>query len=87
MQLLAKAPDDRPFNARSTQGELLELMNQQLVGESSKADVSASDVISLGRRALVERLQVADRNVSWKLLGAIGLGLVGFICAAWYFGN
>lgn len=87
MQLLAKAPDDRPFNARAIQGELLELMNQQVLGESSGADVSASDVVTLGRKALVERLQVPDHNVSWTLLGAIGIGLATFVGAAWYFGN
>ena len=89
LQLLAKVPEDRPFNARAVQGELLALINPQIQGDVS-ADVSADDVsateaMDYGRQALKRRLEVSTRDVSWATLAGIGIALAAFVGAAWYF--
>lgn len=71
-QLLAKRPEDRPFNARAVQGVMLELEREhgQSVGESpgpetsepqgdSAADVAAAEVAMDGRSML--RRQISQR--------------------------
>ena len=83
--LLAKRPEDRPFNARAVQGVLMGLLNQKLSRESATDDVSASHAIDVGRQALLRRLQTPRRQVSCATLAGLGIALTAFVGAAWYF--
>lgn len=87
LQLLAKKPQDRPFNARAVQGELLRLLHEELGGESSSDDVPAARAMDLGRQALARRLQSSPHDVSWLTLGGIAAAVCAVVWAAWYFGN
>ena len=86
-QLLAKRPEDRPFNARAVQGTLLRLLDDQFHGEVNIKDVPASAAMDLGRRALKRRLEMRPRDVSWMLLGGLTAGVCVLAWAAWYFGS
>jgi serine/threonine protein kinase len=87
VQLLAKAPDDRPFNARAVQGVLGELLAGEtgVAPPATRHDRSASSVrpiqLRLRDRILVTR---EPRAVSWKALGLISLGLLVFIVAMFF---
>lgn len=90
--LLAKRPEDRPFNARKVQGMMLQIAEKYHIPETakrgfngdSKKDVSASQVTDVGQRMLKRhieaRLGTSQRGeVTWpKILtiAAIGAGLL-----------
>jgi serine/threonine protein kinase len=84
VQLLAKSPHDRPFNARTVQGILGELI----------ADVPRDETMGVGvdrgaatvkpvQARLRDRITPASevREVSWTTLGMLSLGLVAVIIA------
>lgn len=84
-QLLAKSPEDRPFNARAVQAVMLQLDEKttEAVGLKSEGDVGAASVAELGRRLLEK--QIAHRidvqtgpDVSWSKL-AVMAAIVGVI--------
>lgn len=85
-QLLAKRPEDRPFNARTVQGNLLRLLDNEFHGEANPSDVPASAAMDLGRQALKRRLEVRPREVSWILLGGLSAAACALVWAAWFFG-
>ncbi len=89
-QLLAKSPEDRPFNARQVQAVMLQL-DERAVAEAEKAgeigDVGAEGVADLGRQLLQE--QIAGRiwgtpraDVSWLKLALMAAAVVVVIAAA-----
>jgi serine/threonine protein kinase len=89
-QLLAKSPEDRPFNARQVQAVMLKL-DERAVAEAEKAgeigDVGAEGVADLGRQLLQE--QIAGRiwgtpraDVSWLKLALMAAAVVVVIAAA-----
>ncbi len=84
-QCLAKSPEERPFNARAVQGELLGLLDQEFKVDTS-GDVPAAKAIDLGRAVLVRRLRDRSREVSWVALGGIGVAACLLVWAAWFFG-
>jgi hypothetical protein len=90
--LLAKKPEDRPFNAREVQGRMFQIMDKyqlreradKIGGETSPKDVSAGQVSDMGRRML--RDQIAARlggkarpEVSWGKIVVI-LSLLALLC-------
>ena len=63
-QLLQKLPDDRPFNARSVQGVMLQLgekydLHAELLPDALGGDVAAESVTEKGRQILEQ--QISDR--------------------------
>jgi serine/threonine protein kinase len=89
-ELLAKSPDDRPFNARTVQGVLTELLDQQGLevepAIASSADRSASSV-KRAQLSLASRIQVvtSERVVAWWQLLLILAGIVLAVFAATLF--
>ena len=96
-QLLAKNPEDRPFNARNVQATMLQLGESQLdVGNEntgSVADASASaeaanaTVAGQGREILQKRIEnrfstSAVPEISWGKLAAMFVAIVGLIAIA-----
>ncbi len=88
-QLLAKSPEDRPFNARQVQAVMLQLDDQFEPGSivASSEDVGAGRVTELGRAELQQ--QIANRtmatphaNVSWAKLAVLAVALVVAVAAA-----
>jgi len=92
VHLLAKKPEDRPFNAREVQGKMFQIMEQYGLrddaamphAEIHAGDVSAGQVSDVGRRMLQKhiaaRLGGSPRSeVSWGRLCAIFAVLV-LIC-------
>jgi len=86
IDLLAKKPEDRPFNARSVQGIMLEIAAKYDLKDTAPAtptlggtvDVSAGNVSDLGQRMLKRhieaRLGTSQRaEISWSRLGILGL--------------
>jgi hypothetical protein len=93
-QLLAKKPEDRPFNARQVQAVMLQL-DETAQSERSRTgpevdlgnDVGAATVTSVGHEMLKKqiRLQMAQTppaEVSWGRLVAIMAALAAIIVAA-----
>lgn len=94
IDLLAKKPEDRPFNARGVQAKMLQIGEQYHLHDSPPAtpgpgptcDVSAGQVADLGQRMLKRqieaRLGVGSRSdVSWTKI-AVVLGVVAVLVAA-----
>jgi serine/threonine protein kinase len=89
-QLLAKSPEDRPFNARHVQAVMLKLDEQVVAGAGRTAetgDVGADGVTDLGRQLLQE--QIAGRiggtpraEVSWLKLAFVGVAVAAVIAVA-----
>ncbi len=92
VQLLAKSPDHRPFNAREVQGKMLQIMekyglrDQELhpQNESTSKDVSAGQVNDVGRRMLQKQIQArlgghSRGDVSWSRILAI-IAILVIIC-------
>jgi len=88
-KLLAKNPDERPFNARQVQAVMLKLAADYPVRESERAepsaqDVGAEDVVARGKELLkqeIDRSLIASAGeVSWGRLAALAV-LVGVIIA------
>ncbi len=78
-QLLQKDPEARPFNARTVQGILLRILDQdstkaQDTPDTPNQDVGAGSVIDPGLRSLQVKLQPPEtRQVSWRVLAIVGL--------------
>jgi serine/threonine protein kinase len=88
-QLLAKDPNDRPFNARSVQGLMTELLAEDFQGKTKSADadasgdVGAATVIDPGMKLLARKLQLENAPpVSWRTMAYVGLVAVAIICIA-----
>jgi serine/threonine protein kinase len=96
-KLLAKNPDDRPFNARSVQAVMLQLgespwadvERSQAVAHSdaTHSDATADDVATRGREILRKRIQdricgAAAAEVSWGKLAFMLAAIVGVIAVA-----
>jgi serine/threonine protein kinase len=92
VHLLAKRPEERPFNAREVQGKMFQIMEKyglrddspHLAGESTSKDVSAGQVSDLGRRMLRKHIeaQMGGRSrgdVSWGRIAAI-LAAITVLC-------
>lgn len=82
IQLLAKKPEDRPFNARSVQAVMLQLGEKFDLDDASSdtADVAADTVTSRSRQLLISRIQeetypARATDISWSRLLIITLGL------------
>jgi len=90
--LLAKKPEDRPFNAREVQGRMFQIMDkyqlreraEKIDGESGPKDVSAGQVSDLGRQMLRDQIEArlggkAQPEVSWGKIVAI-LSVLALLC-------
>ena len=96
-QLLAKRPEDRPFNARQVQAAMLKLGEKYgLSGETSSGgpglDVGASQVTEVGRQLLEKQIRVRfggdPRNdVSWSKLLAVAAAIGILVAAASIWGK
>jgi serine/threonine protein kinase len=87
-QCLAKKPEDRPFNARSIQGVMMQLGERdaaERVGkpsdeEHSAEDVSAEEVHWRGRQLLIDQIRseglAPARDVSWAKLSMLVAGII-----------
>ena len=79
LQLLAKSPEDRPFNARSVQGLLGELIadGTDRLPNTGLGDRAAVSVRPIQSR-LRDRIRVANetRDVSWRTMGYVSLGIL-----------
>jgi serine/threonine protein kinase len=84
VELLAKSPDDRPFNARAVQGRLGELIGYlpPAQRDSAGADRAAASVrpIQLQLRDRIRTLE-PPREVSWRTLGYVSIGVLAVIAA------
>lgn len=92
VQLLAKKPDQRPFNAREVQGKMLQIMekyglrDEELhpTNEANAKDVSAGHVNDIGRRMLQKQIQArlgghSRGDVSWGRILAI-IAILVIVC-------
>jgi eukaryotic-like serine/threonine-protein kinase len=92
VHLLAKKPEDRPFNAREVQGKMLRIMDKYgLRNEVSRPpvdanmkDVSAGQVSDVGRQMLQQQIEARlggspRADVSWTKIAAI-LALIVIVC-------
>ena len=98
-QLLAKSPEDRPFNARHVQAVMLRLDEQRIADEvsersqpgSGREDVAADQVVETGRDLLERRIAgrgvVSSAEVSWRKLAVMAVAVAAAIAAAILFGN
>ncbi len=94
--LLAKRPEDRPFNSRQVQGVMLEIGEKYGLGATdtpvgSGKDVAAERVTDMGRRILSRQIEVRmggspRADVSWTKMLAL-LGVVAAIAAVAIFAN
>ena len=81
-ELLAKSPDDRPFNARTVQGILGELTERSATNDEKpdKKDRAAMDVHPV-QLSLIHRINSSQdsRDVSWRTVAVLGLGIIAAI--------
>ncbi len=81
-QLLAKSPEDRPFNARTVQGILGEMCLQpdQTDDMENQQDRAALDVHPV-QLSLIHRIRNSQdtRDVSWRTVAVLGLGILAAI--------
>lgn len=74
--LLKKNPEDRPFNARSVQGYLGELLHMGTQNALPRPEDRGASEITVARDMLTKRLSSSQRpnrqEVSWLQLGLIG---------------
>lgn len=88
MQLLEKDAANRPFNARSVQGRMNEMLSEAFpLQEPTSDDVGAGSVIDNGQLCLAQRVQrsqemVDSRNVSWFAFGVLAVVLIVVLTAA-----
>ena len=83
--LLAKQPDDRPFNARTVQGQLGEMVSHQQADIHKKADRAA---ISVNGQELLRRRFATNYNpmhVSWTRLLIAGASIALVVGVLAYF--
>ncbi len=96
-KLLAKNPNDRPFNARNVQAVMLQLGETPLAdadgiqavscSDAARADVAADDVAARGREILKEKIQdrlsgAVAAEISWGKLAVMLAAIVGVIAVA-----
>jgi serine/threonine protein kinase len=92
VQLLAKKPDQRPFNAREVQGKMLQIMEKYGLrdedlhprNEANAKDVSAGHVNDIGRRMLQKQIEArlggnSRGDVSWGRILAI-IAILVIVC-------
>lgn len=89
-RLMAKDPEQRPFNARSVQAELLQLLGESAAHVSEENDVAAAAAIDQTRTVLAKRIDRAKksrdaRQVSWTPLAILLLVVVVIVGAALFF--
>lgn len=90
-QLMAKDPEQRPFNARRVQAELLRMLGESIAGVGEEEeDVAAAAAIDQTHAALVKRIERAkkvqgDRQLSWTPLAILLLVIVIIVGAAMFF--
>jgi serine/threonine protein kinase len=88
MQLLEKEAANRPFNARTVQGRMNEMLAEAFpLQEPTAADVGASSVIDNGQLCLARRMQraremVDNRDVSWIAFVVLAVVLIVVLTAA-----
>lgn len=83
-QMLAKEPEQRPFNARQIQGVMLQIMETYGLSRSrhhspalaQNEDVSAAEAFDQGREQLADRVQIrlgagGTRDISWTAIALI----------------
>jgi serine/threonine protein kinase len=91
--LMAKNPEQRPFNARTVQGRLLALLEQHGGGSQSPVDTSqdvAAAAVDSAQKLLAQRLgkltiAPEERQVSWLSLAGLLLFILGVVWVAWQF--
>lgn len=85
-QLLEKDPDERPFNARSVQGTMLQLLDASSTSDSAETspmDVGAGSVVDSGMELLRAKLQPpSGQQVSWRTLALVGIAAVILVFVA-----
>lgn len=92
-KLLAKKPDDRPFNARNVQAIMLQMGESRLTDTTGHQEIPTAmgadddDVATRGREILKERIQSrvtteAAAEVSWSKLAIVFAAIVGVIVIA-----
>lgn len=89
IQLLAKSPEDRPFNARAVQGILGELCEGPAASITAESvDRAASDVHPI-QLSLIERISASSTNheISWRTVALVGLGVVAAVAATLVYTN
>lgn len=92
-ELLAKSPDDRPFNARQVQAVMLRLDASRSESDPDTAgDVSAASVTSDGHAMLIEQIEQefnrrGEADISWGKLAAIVAAIAAIVAAARFFGG
>lgn len=92
VHLLAKKPEQRPFNAREVQGKMLQIMDKYGLrdeelhpgDEAHAKDVSAGQVSDVGRRMLQKQIQARlggqpRGDVSWGRIAAI-VAILVIVC-------
>ncbi len=87
-QLLEKDPERRPFNARTVQGVMLQLLAAaKPVPEAGSGDVAAAAVVDPGLRSLTRKLTMenAASNVSWTKLAMLATITIIIIAVATFF--
>jgi serine/threonine protein kinase len=81
-QLLAKSPDDRPFNARTVQGILGEMCERpdKTSDGADEHDRAAMDVHPI-QLSLMHRIKNSQesRDVSWRTVAVLGIGIIAAI--------
>jgi hypothetical protein len=86
-RMLAKSPEDRPFNARQVQAVMLKL-GEELIADHPEMtgglDVPADRVPEVGRYLLEKQIAGAHEgtNVSWAKLAVVAVVLVVLIATA-----
>ena len=93
--LLAKDPEQRPFNARNVQATLLKICEQYEIDDSDadveRADARDSVTIRKAQHRLVTRIEQLDHqtpfDVSWKAVATLFVVIVGIIVACWQLGS
>lgn len=88
--LMAKSPEDRPFNARWVQGFVGELADEESQQEQGQADeLGAAEITSDVREQLANRAlgKQQPREVSWRQLAMIGLVTAFAILLGMMFGR
>jgi serine/threonine protein kinase len=94
-QMLAKSPEQRPFNARQIQGVMLEIIETNQLREplhhdpvqAQRGDISAAEAFDRGRELLADRVQSRlgasqGREVSWPVFALVGACIVIVILMA-----
>ena len=91
-RLLAKDPEERPFNARTVQGVLLELSAEPYEDLATTSDVAAASIRDQGTARLGQRVHALQQpaavpEISWWSLAAIAGLVVVLILAALAFAH